>query len=966
MKNPRLMKIALIISIITNVAYGDMKDDLSNLNALYSKGEYSRAVVESKKFIVEYPQSKYNKNLALRICKVEYLNKNYSKSSDSFENLLKNYKLGRSERMEVYSYLYRINKLYGNIQKSNYYGELLKKRKKSYEDALFRTGMLLVDNENNVSAIKEFKRAIALKGDNYEDSFLYMSLAYINIKEYEKALGYIKEYYNFKNKKTTGNIVLAKYILGTISYKENDVETAIKYFLSLVENNPGYIYTEKGKVSLIEIYLNRGDIQEALKLYPTIKNNYLKNQGSKVVGNYFLVREQFNKGIEYYEKIIGEKDDESKYNYAYALYKIGNYSKAIEEFTNIKGRYYASNKRYYIILSLDKNKDYEAVVNYEKYLEDYVSDSEKYNDLRMVLLNAFYELKDYDKAYEYIKEIYMDYPTSKNMSKYILIASEIGDKDNVEKLYKDYKNLYKDDEEYRREIYLAVGDFEISKDDLVSAEKIYVDYLKTHDDKEIRGKLIDLLINQKKYAVTIKYLNSQEDTEDNTYLKGIAYIGIGNYENADKLLKSLLETTSNNVLLEKTKFNIIKNYFLWEKYKETIKEGKFYLDNNNDYLSSEVLNRVAISYYRLGDYNNARKYYEKLGQDSNFYSYSKYQIADSYYTEKNYEKALDLFEEIINSSEIKGYKEIAKYWSISCYFNLKKFDKYLIESKEFLDDYPNSVYFKTVLLKRGKYLSEIKDYDEAIEEYTYLFKKETDVLEKDKIIENILDIYILQDNIDSGKEWIDKIHNKFKKSYYNSHYYRKKDMIGKALKEDKILLDSKFYRDYALKNLGEYNYEIKSYDKARKYYRETLKLDSSIYKDLATFRLAYLDKNDKKYEESLKGFTKVIVIYPQSQYVTLSKINICGIYEAQNNIDKAIKAYKEVYNDPKADSYLEFLVEKLLILSLRKEDKINSDKYYNELTGLNKETAKKYEQFLIKDKEEITDEKNVSNNDAKL
>ncbi|MFA6709381.1 MAG: hypothetical protein WCR79_06785, partial [Fusobacterium sp.] len=133
MKNPRLMKIALIISIITNVAYGDMKDDLSNLNALYSKGEYSRAVVESKKFIVEYPQSKYNKNLALRICKVEYLNKNYSKSSDSFENLLKNYKLGRSERMEVYSYLYRINKLYGNIQKSNYYGELLKKRKKSYE-----------------------------------------------------------------------------------------------------------------------------------------------------------------------------------------------------------------------------------------------------------------------------------------------------------------------------------------------------------------------------------------------------------------------------------------------------------------------------------------------------------------------------------------------------------------------------------------------------------------------------------------------------------------------------------------------------------------------------------------------------------------------------------------------------------------------------------------------------------------
>ena len=82
------------------------------------------------------------------------------------------------------------------------------------------------------------------------------------------------------------------------------------------------------------------------------------------------------------------------------------------------------------------------------------------------------------------------------------------------------------------------------------------------------------------------------------------------------------------------------------------------MDENNHYLTSEVLNRISISYYRLEDYNNARKYYEILGRDSKFYSYSKYQIADSYYTEKNYKKALELFGEIISSPKIKGYKEL--------------------------------------------------------------------------------------------------------------------------------------------------------------------------------------------------------------------------------------------------------------------------------------------------------------------
>lgn len=965
MQVKKILKIVLIISFVSNIAYGDIKEDLNNLNELYSKGEYNRAVIKSKKFIREYPESKYNKDLFFRISKVEYLNKNYSRASEYLEEFLNAYKLSRSEKIEVYSYLYRINKLFGNTQKVSYYEKLLKKRKKDYELSLIESGMLLINNENNVSAIEEFQKAIELKGKNYENSFLYLSLAYTNIKEYNKALKFINMYYNFKNKKKEEDLVMARYILGTINYKKNDIETAIKYFKSLIETNPYNLYTEKGKVSLIEIFLNNGEVVDALKLYPDILDIISKDKAAKVFGNYFVLREQFKRGIDYYEQIIGEKDDESIYNYAYSLYKLGYYSKAISKFEKIKGRSYTLKRRYYIILSLNKNKDYEAVIKYKKYLEDYASDSLKYNDLRVVLSDSFYQLENYEEAISYIKEIYKDYPNAKNISKYILTACELEDKNLVEELFKTYSELYKDDEEYRKEITLAVADYEISKKDLIAAEKIYVNFLKTIDDEEIRGKLIDLLINEKKYSATIKYLNSQKQTDENIYLKGIAYIGLGNYEKADELLKGVLEKVTDNDLLEKIKFNIIKNNFLGEKYEETIKEGKIYLDEKNKYLISEVLDRIAISYYRIGEYQESRKYFEMLKSDSKNYAYAKYQIADSYYTEKDYKKALELFQEISDSDEIKGYKEGAKYWAINCYLNLGETEKYLLESKKFIENYPNSIYLKTVLFERGKNLLENKNYEKAMEEYIKIFEKETESLEKDKILEKILDIYILKNSIDEGKEWIEKLSDKYKKSYYYSKYYRRKEMIEEALKEEKNLLNSPFYKDYALKNLGEYNYEVKIYEEARKYYEETLKLSISSYKDLAIFRLAYLDKNDKKYEEALKGFTKVLLVYPKSKYAILSKLNISEIYEIQENLEKAIKAYEEIYKDPKADSYLEYLVEKLLILYLRKEDKENSEKYYNELLGINKEIAKKYEEFLIQEKEEIIDEKNVSNNDVK-
>ena len=50
---------AALITLSANLAYGNMKEDVAFLNELYKQERYDMAVSESKKFIVNYPDSKY-------------------------------------------------------------------------------------------------------------------------------------------------------------------------------------------------------------------------------------------------------------------------------------------------------------------------------------------------------------------------------------------------------------------------------------------------------------------------------------------------------------------------------------------------------------------------------------------------------------------------------------------------------------------------------------------------------------------------------------------------------------------------------------------------------------------------------------------------------------------------------------------------------------------------------------------
>ena len=941
----RNTKILIFSLFISSLAYGGMKDDITFLNELYRQERYEMAIQESKKFLTIYPDSKYNKDLCKRIGIISYLNGNYNDSKIYFEKYITDYKLKKSEKDEAYSYFYRISLLEKDKTKASYYKKILQQNNEINEMTDYESGILLLNNGRNEEALSHFNEAISLKGKNLMNCYLYQSLVLLNLGQYRNALNSVNIYNNMDSNEK--DLPLITYLYGVLNYKLNNVNKAIEYLETGLKNFPNDSYSLKGRLVLIEIYLNRSEAPKAIRLYSQLTNKNDIIKASKIFGNFFITKGEYTRAIDYFDK-IPNKDQQTQYAYAYSYFKENNFERAVTELNKINNEKYINDANYYKILSYYELKNYVKALDFEGNLEKYSMDSKKYNDIRIVFANSSYELGYYKKAYDYYTEIYKDYPDIENLYRMMVIGRKLDDEKVMEEILVKYKESFPEDKVYKKDIYVLLGEFYYKNNKLLKAENTYKEFLKTEKNVDVTNKLVDLLVNEKKYTEVIEYLNTLEPTDENQYLKGIAYMGIGNYKKANEFFKELNNKENIEVnLSEKIRHSTIKNNFLWEKYDSVISLGKEYIKNKKAYKEDDIVDILGITYYRKEDFKTAREYFEILQSYKGRYSYSKYQIADTYFAEKDYQKALELFEEIgKNKNYQKDYREGANYWKLQCYLYLKNKDKFLTESNEFIKIYPKSTYIKNLMIMRGKVLVENGKLDVALEEYKKLYSKLKTKKEKDLTLEKIIDISLLSNDKTEVKVWIDKLNDKYKKAYYSSVYYRNNDMLEEARNSEKVLLESSTYKDYALKNLADDEYSNKKYTEALKYYKELDNLEVSSYKDYALYMIGDIYSKDGKNEDAVVILTKVFILYPNSDYVIPAKIKIAEIFETNKEYDKAISAYKEIDENPKANDYHEFIIEKLLYISLQQDNKVEALKYYENLNSLNPNVALKYKEII--------------------
>lgn len=923
--------------------FASERDDLAFVDELYKQKKFDMAIVESKSFLDKYPTSKYSKSIQDRIAKVYFLQGDYANAIKYFKILLINNDLKDKEKNEIRYYLVRCYAGIGDKNSSEEYLKLIDTKNEYYEKAIYDTGTTYLSQENYSLAEESFQRIISLNGKYYNDAMLSMALLSYNKGDYNRSIAYLNQYAQLKGKK---NIVFMNYLLGSSYYKLNQVDLATRYFEESVKESRDSAYGRKASLNLVEIYSNKGEVEKAQSKIEILKGTTDYNEGMRILGDSYATKGEYQKAIECYNKTDDFTNPKLLYSYGFSLYKLDKLKEAQTYFESLKSSSYYNQAIYYIFAIDYKLGNYKKIIKNRDEVKKVVVNQKDIESINVIIANSAYEVGDYKLSKDYYGRNYALNPNKESLYRIIVIDNKIDDLDDMVLRFNEYKNRFASDTKYKKNIYLSVGELYYKKGKLDESANIYKEYLATNKDFDILDNLVTILLAQQNYSEMMTYLDGADSSPNSVYLRGIASMGMGKYQEASNYYTIVeQDTTTTPELLEKVKFNKLRNSFLWGKYEEAIKYGEEYLTQYpNGENRAEVLDKTAISYFRMDNFEKSKEYYTQLQALPNYSEYASFQIADSYYTQGKYSEALTMYQEVFTKYPDSKYGESANYWYLNSLINLKKYDEFEKAKDEFIKKYPNSEMRENIYILAGQIYDRKGDKENSLATYEKLYTTTKDNAIKEETATKILDIQLATNKIDEAVKYISGIGNIEIKSYYNSQLYERQGKKEEALKEYEKLFAGVKYKDLAGVNLGNYYFNKKDYTKAREYYTGVESLESSPYKDYVLYQLSNIDELEGKNESALRGFTKGYILY-SGEYSNLSKLKSAQLNEKLGKEDEASKLYKELYSVQKFQ-YRSFILEKMIFYTLKSGNKVEAKKYYNELQKLDKQASEKYNQFF--------------------
>lgn len=935
------MKIKFIILtiIFSNILYASEYEDFKVINNLYKQRNFNAALYKSKQFLSHYPKSNRNKAIRDKLAKLYFLNKDYQNSIKEFKILLlaeKNLK----EKDEYYYYLSRSYAFIGDFNNLNLYKSFIKnqalREKTDYEVAKD-----LMTNNHNREAISILK-LISLNDNVYKnDVMMSLAIAYFNNANYKEASDILSKY---KNLDTTKNVALINYIHAASLYKTNNIDEALPIFEFVFSNFSDDVYGKKSFLSLIEIYTNRGDLANTQRLLDEVQDKNLYNEAVFMIGDLYASKNKFEYALDLYST-LDSKEPKLIFNKAYVLYKLDRLSEALKLFETLVDTEYYNKAMYHIFAINYKLGNYKKIIDNRDLVKKVVVSQIDTDNINTIIANSAYQLKDYKLAKDYYGRLFAINTKLENLFRVILIDTQLLDINDLENRFMQYKKLFPNDKIYKKDIYLYIGEAFFKSGNTEKAINLYKEYLDNDTNFEILSSLLILLMDTRNYEDMDFYLSLANNEDEFAYLKAISMIGLGEYEKADTYLTKI----ENSSLLKeninyKVKLNKLRNYFLWGKYEDAISYGEYLLNikdiNKKVDIYYEILDKIAISYFRLDNYEKARFFYEKIAEISGYDIYAKYQIADTYINEKNYEKAKHILNDIKNNYSFSFYAEQAYYKYLNILALENNLSEYERQKNTFFEKFPNSKFKDNILNKTANIYIANNKTDEAIKTIKNINENIDDESIKDTNIFRLINVKLSKKDYNDVDKLIEQISDEVEKIYYMSVYFSKTKQLEKAVKENVKLLKSEKYKAYASQELGDYWIFHKNQEKAKTHYLNALKFNSQ-NKIYLNEKLANIYYQEKNYNEAIKYYAYLF----DNNSLDVG-LKLAEIYEKIGKNKDAKKIYISLIKKNKSGNVYEYSLEKLIYFNLLDNNKKEAQKYLKELKKVNVNKAKKYNAYF--------------------
>ena len=936
------MRKYLIISLLASysIVFAGESEDFKAVDNLYKERNFKAALVESEKFLQKYPESKHQKSMRDKVAKIYFLEKNYKKAEEIFKKLFM-MEEKQSQKDEYASYLARANALLNNSDSAMFYVKEIKD-KKVFQKTFFAVAQNFLAKENNEAALKAYKEIIDNKYESYKESMMGLGIVYYNLKDYDKSIYWLSEYSKEMPKE---NKEMVSYLRASALYRKGNTDDAISRFEELANIEPSTEYSRKAALYLIEIYSNRKDEGKVTFYLNKIKGTKEYNTAMTMIGDLYVTKENYNKALDYYGQSNDKNNPKLIYGEAYSLYKNGKYEEALKKFQSLKNSDYYNQSIYHIFAINYKLKNFDEIIRDREIIRKVVVSQVDTDNIIRIIANSAYQVGNYKLAKDYYGRLFAVSPDKENLFRVILLDSQMLDMEDLRIRFNQYNELYSNDTEFKKDVYLYTGDAYYKAGDPERAEQIYKTYLNQYTNTEVISSLMSTLLEQKKYDEMEQYLSLVQDESSVNYLKGIAAMGLGKYDEAESEFQKVL-ASGDQSLSTKVYLNRVRNYFLAERYNEAVQAGEQYLSrlspDKDKVIYSEMLDKIGLSYFRLGKYDQARSYYSKIASMKGYEVYGKFQIADSYYNEQNYEKAGSLYKEVYNQFGETFYGEQAYYKYIMTLSLTGNTDAFEREKNNFMKVYPSSNLKGTITNLTTNMYIESGDTDKAIESLNTSSSNTDDVAVKENNTTKIITLKLQKKDYKDIEKYIAELPTEDERAYYSAQYYAaKKD--SKAIKEYEKLLQSEKYKAYASKGLGDYYFDNKDLSKAKKYYSTYV----SINKNPDEYILYRLGQANEKENNLKMALTDYKAVYSKNgKLANDAMLRAAEIYDKQENVAEAEKLFTKLYGVKNNKDLKAYSIEKLIYYKLVKNNTKEAKKLYDELKKLDAKRAEKFKAYF--------------------
>ena len=763
---------------------------------------------------------------------------------------------------------------------------LLENFNQNYPESIYKTTIYFKIGKN-LYYKKKYKDALVwlnklsyqdVDAENRNEFFFKIGYASFKTKDFEAARSAFYEVKDGDSQYASPSM----YYFSHIAYQNEKYQTALDGFLKL-ENDEKF-----GKVVpyyIAQIYYLQGKYEEV-----TIYAEKISEKGSIVnekdmnhlIGDAFYRTGKYKEAVPYLEKYNKAKKTtrEEDYRLGYAYYKSGSYPKAVRLFDRVKKKedslgqiaFYhigesmlqqenlvSARSAFEGAAFIDKDPKIQEDALYNYAILSYKLDINPYDEAVEAFemyLNKYPNSARTEDVYQYLVNVYM---TTNNYPKAIASLDKIPNKDIRLKTAYQIIAFNQGVDHFQKSNFPAA----IQSFDLVGKYPI---------DPSVSGKAI--------------YWKADANYKLSKFDDAIAgYHSFSLLPGQDKLLKSEANYNSGYAHLRNDDLG------------KSTESFRLYIQNNpeNKHKKSDALMRIADNFFVQKENEQAIKYYQQaVDLKAGFEDQALFYMAKTYGFSGNTHKKINKLLTIVNEYKKSKYYQLSIYEIAESYLSESEFDKAMKYYKIIIFDYPSSqlvveskMSVADIYFKKGEFSKAENDYNAILTKYG------TDLKVCERSVLGIIDVYKASQQL----EKIDAILEQYScanisadekeglyylpavEAYNDSSYQQAITLFDKYLAK---FPNGKYSSDVKIFRANSY-YKTEDIPKAVTLYREILEGPNNGYTELMASRVAHYLYTEENFEDVIQYYKTLEQVSSTPAVIFNAKLGLMRSYFLTEN-----------------------------------------------------------------------------------